>query len=164
MEEYQKPEVLRQALRTVQETADKDRQKRERRYQDYAGAQSKVARNLSVQRSQRKHSKSMAGSLAEQTIEQRLMKDLNVTMDNVGLIPRTAKISPAREADFSRKFQILSQAMDDNLELSKQYHSLRDSMTKDQQTRQRQRKADLQRRADERQEFEQKLAASAAKA
>lgn len=55
--------------------------------------------------------------------------------------PKKAGLSPERANDFDRKFQLLNEAMQKNMQLTQQYKELKSNMAKEQQAKEREREA-----------------------
>lgn len=57
----------------------------------------------------------------------------------MGRSPKKAGLQPERAADFDRKFQLLNEAMQQNMQLTQQYKALKDNMAKEQNQKERER-------------------------
>ena len=55
--------------------------------------------------------------------------------------PKKAGLSPERASDFDRKFQLLNEAMQKNMQLTQKYKELKSNMAKEQQAKEREREA-----------------------
>jgi hypothetical protein len=127
--EYQKPEIIRQAIKMVKSNANEARAKREMEGKAYTEVKSKIAGNMKTKKQVRTKSANL--NARKQTIKtwaeshpdniNRLIVDMNVSYEELGCLPRRSNISPEKADCFNRKYAELSQAMEQNMELTKSY-------------------------------------------
>lgn len=121
IEEYQKPELIRQAIKTIRQKADHQRDIRESEGRAFSNVKSKVKRNLTTQKKARAQSANLAAKRAARmqqgspkltaTVEadgiNQLIQDLNVDREELtNLAPKTdVQLAPERAADFDAMIQ-----------------------------------------------------------
>ena len=70
-----------------------------------------------------------------------IVTDLTINYEEMQRSPKKAGLNPERAKDFDRKFELLNEAMQQNMQLTQQYKALKDNMAKEQSAKERERQA-----------------------
>ena len=127
--QYQKPELIRQAIKNVKNNAEAQKAKRLRESQDIKSP-SKIKKNLKTQKKVRAQSANLAAkraatqALGKNVEEERVNKvltDLNVSYKQLGALPKAGTIPAQRQNQLDQLEQELTNALQQNQQLTVNY-------------------------------------------